>query len=262
MKVKGLQAVIFDVDGTLADTERHGHRVAFNRAFEKLGLEDRWDEDLYGRLLKVTGGERRLMHYFVDYRGLPEDEAAKLAAKVHPLKTDLFVSVVNDDEIPPRPGLLRFLNELRDDGMRLAVATTGTRSWVLPLLDKICARSSLEAFEVVVTGDDVRDRKPDPEAFFLALDRMKLESADVVIVEDSRNGVKAAKAAGCVCLAVKGEYADIGRLQGADLVVDNFGEPDQPIQILHNPLSVDVPAMLTSAVVRDLHDVCLRAEGQ
>lgn len=245
------------MDGTLGDTERHGHRVAFNRAFEQLGLEDRWDEDLYGELLRITGGERRLKHYFVDYRRFPEDKAAELAAKLHPLKTDLFVKVVEDDQIPPRPGVLRYLKELADDGLRLAVATTGTRSWVLPLLEKLCARGSLAPFETIVTGDDVTDRKPHPEAFFLALDRMNLRAREVVIVEDSRNGVESAKAARCVCLAVKGEYATLEGLSAADLVVDNFGEPGSPIQVLHNPWSVDAGEVLSPAGTRDLHRAAL-----
>lgn len=253
MTASSLEAVIFDVDGTLGETERHGHRVAFNRAFEELGLEDRWSEELYGELLRVTGGVRRLKHYFVDYRGLPAETAAELAAKVHPVKTDLFVTVVKDGEIPPRPGVLRFLRELKDEGLRLSVATTGTRSWVLPLVERLCARGSLPPFEVVVTGDDVKERKPHPEAFLLTLDQMSLRPEQVVIVEDSRNGVEAAKSASCICLAVRGEYADPRDLTAADIVVDNFGEPGQPMDVLHNPLNVDAGHMLTPSVVRDLH---------
>lgn len=248
-----LKAVIFDVDGTLGQTERHGHRVAFNRAFESLGMDDRWDEDLYGELLKVTGGERRLKHYFVNFRGLGEEEAARLAEKVHPIKTELFVKVVEEDQVPPRPGLLRFLNELAADGLRLAVATTGTRSWVLPLVTKVCEAGGLKPFEVVVTGDDVKERKPDPEAFFVAFERLGVGAEEAIIVEDSKNGVDAAKASECVCLAVKGEYADPGELSSADLVVDDFGDPDEPLEVIFNPFSVEVGKMLTPSVARDLH---------
>ncbi|MGH2772487.1 MAG: HAD-IA family hydrolase [Actinomycetota bacterium] len=253
MQNRRLKAVIFDVDGTLGETERHGHRVAFNRAFEQLGMDDRWDEEMYGKLLRVTGGERRLKHYFVDYAGRPAKEAAELAAKLHPVKTDLFLRVVEEGKVPPRPGVLRFIRDLAEDGLRLAVATTGTAAWVDPLLRKLCALGGLKPFEVLVTGDQVVERKPDPEAFNLALERLDLGAGDVVIVEDSKNGVQAAKAAGCVCLAVQGEYADPAELQRAELVVDDFGEPGSRIEVLHNPLGVEVGEMLTHQVVHRLH---------
>lgn len=262
MVANRLEAVIFDVDGTLADTERHGHRVAFNRAFRQLGLEDEWDEAAYKDLLKVTGGERRLTHYFVSYKGLSESEAKQLAAKIHPVKTELFLQVVNDDEIPPRPGVLRFLKDLHDEGLRLSVATTGTQAWVFPLVEKLCKRGGLPPFEEVVTGDQVVERKPHPEAFLLALERMGLTADQVVIVEDSRNGVMAARAARCVCLAVKGEYADAEALYDAQLVVDNFGEPGHPIKVLHNPLSVSAGEMLDVQVVRELYEKAITAPAQ
>ena len=249
-----LQAVIFDVDGTLAETERHGHRVAFNKAFEELGMSDRWDEQLYGELLKVAGGERRLFHYFTEYQDMHPDKAAELAAQLHPMKTELFVKVVESGEVPARAGVLRLLKELEQDGLRLAVATTGTRSWVLPLLKELRGQVGLGEFEAIVTGDDVENLKPDPDLFLVALEELGLKPPQTLIVEDSKNGVKAAKAAACCCLAVQGEYAESSDLMEADLLVDGFGEADLPLEVLNNPLSLDAGPLLTPALLRQLHE--------
>jgi HAD superfamily hydrolase (TIGR01509 family) len=247
-----LRTVIFDLDGTLAETERHGHRVAFNRAFEEHGLPDRWDEDLYGELLKVTGGERRLFHYFTT-QGIDAAKAAELAAQLQPIKTRLFVDVVEAGEVPARAGVLRLLKELEDEGMPMAVATTGTRQWVLPLLADLTRKGGLKPFEVIVTGNDVNNLKPDPEVFLIAVDRLEVKPAQALIVEDSKNGVEAAMAAGCCCLAVQGEYAVASELEKADLVVDGFGDAASPLKVLSNPLGVTVGPLLTPGVLRQLH---------
>jgi HAD superfamily hydrolase (TIGR01509 family) len=254
MNRTNLEAVIFDVDGTLAETERHGHRVAFNKAFEALGMPDRWDEQLYGELLEVTGGERRLFHYLTEYKDMDPDRAADLAAQLHAMKTDLFVEVVESGDVPPRAGVLRLIKELEQEGLRLAVATTGTRSWVLPLLEQLAEKGRLGPFETIVTGDDVDNLKPDPDLFLSALEGLGVKPSQALIVEDSQNGVKAAKAAGCCCLAVQGEYAGASELREAELLVDGFGETDSPLRVLNNPLGVDAGPVLTPEVLRRLHE--------
>lgn len=259
MTENNLQAVIFDVDGTLAETERYGHRVAFNRAFEEKGMPDSWSDELYKELVKVTGGTRRLTHYFVDHRGMDPEQAAPLAAELHKIKTRLFVEVVEAGEIPPRSGLLRFMRELEDSGLRIAVATTGTRGWVHPLVEQFRVAAGLKPYEAIVTGEEVENLKPAPDAFILALQRLQLEPAQVVIVEDSRNGVRSAMAAGGACVAVRGEYAAAAELEGADLIVDQFGDPDAPLEVLSNKWSLEVGPMLTPAVVTALHKRRLEA---
>jgi len=248
-----LQAVIFDVDGTLAETERYGHRVAFNRAFEQKGLPDRWSDELYRDLVKVTGGTRRLTHYFVEYQGMDAKEAASLAAELHKIKTGLFVKVVEGGEVPARPGVLRFIKELQEAGLRVAVATTGTRSWVHPLLEHLREQGGLARFEAIVTGDEVTHLKPEPDAFILALQRLQIGPHQAEIVEDSRNGVRAAVASGCACLAVQGEYAQAAELEGADLVVDSFGDSGRTLAVLDNPFGLEVGSMLTLEVAKELH---------
>jgi len=249
----GLQAVIFDVDGTLAHTERDGHRVAFNRAFEELGFSDRWDADLYGELVKVTGGGNRIAHYFTSYKGLDAADAEHLAAKIQPVKTRLFVEVAGSGSIPPRPGLVAFLVDLFKAQLRLAIATTGSRAWVIPLVEGVSKVAGLPEFEAIVTGNDVERLKPFPDAYQVALERLSLESAQVVAIEDSKNGVRAAKSAGCLCLAVKGEYADPSELEAADLVVDDYGEQGAPLKVLTNPHHIPVGDALTAETVRQLH---------
>jgi HAD superfamily hydrolase (TIGR01509 family) len=226
-----LAAVVFDVDGTLVDSERDGHRVAFNRAFEDFELPYRWDEDLYGRLLRVTGGQRRIDGYLAE-QGVDEAERARLAPALHRHKTDILRSMVADGLIEPRPGVVRLLAELTEAGCRLAVATTGSRGWVNQLLERVLPEVS---FEVVVTGDEVGGRKPDPEAFVTALERLGTTIADTVAVEDSHEGLTAAKAAGLACVVVTNGYTADHDLAPADLILDGFGEPDRPARVVADP---------------------------
>ena len=146
-----LSAVIFDVDGTLADTERDGHRPAFNEAFAIHGLDIRWDAEEYGRLLKITGGRRRIA---ADLRQRGFGDAAEgLSADVHVTKTALFRERILAGDVLPRPGLHALVMSLVDKGIRIAVATTGRRAWVEPLLSQLLGRRNVET---VVTGDDVQ----------------------------------------------------------------------------------------------------------
>lgn len=216
-----LKAVIFDVDGTLADTERDGHRVAFNEAFAAAGLDYRWDVQEYGDLLTQPGGRQRLTRYLRS-KGHPADEAAALAAELHRDKTQRFAERVRAGAMEPRPGTVELISALRAEGVRTAVATTGTDGWVLPLLDHLFG---LDAFEVVVTGSEITDLKPDPAAYLEVLRRLGLAPAAVMAVEDSANGVRAAVAAGLRCVAVVNDYTRDQDLSGAVAVLDDVARP-------------------------------------
>lgn len=216
-----LQAVIFDVDGTLADTERDGHRVAFNQAFDAAGLSYRWGVAEYGDLLALTGGRRRIAHY-LESQGHSTPQADALAAELHQDKTNRFATLVRSGAIQPRSGATELINALRTEGVAIAVATTGTVDWVLPLLDTLFG---LEMFEVVVTGSDIIDLKPSPAVYLEALTRLKMPSSAVVAVEDSANGVQAAVAAGLQCVAVTNFYTRNQDLAGAVAVIDDIARP-------------------------------------
>ncbi|PLS74847.1 MAG: phosphatase [Actinobacteria bacterium] len=223
-----MEAVIFDVDGTLVDSERHGHRVAFNLAFEAFGLPYRWDEEEYGRLLRTTGGQRRIEGY-LSAKGVGEEERAALAPALHARKTAITTELIDAGVIEPRAGVVRLLGELSQGGCRLAVATTGSRTWV----ERVLATSlGSFFFEVVVTGDEVTARKPDPEAFAVALERLGLPAHRAVAVEDSAEGLVSAKGAGLACVVVANGYTVDHDLDAAELVLDGFGEPGQPATVL------------------------------
>lgn len=241
-----LGAVIFDVDGTLVDSERDGHRVAFNRAFAEFDLPYRWDHETYGRLLAVTGGQRRL-HGFLADQGVDAGERSQLVPLLHARKTELFVSLVTAGEIPARPGVLRLLDELAGAGVTVGVATTGSRAWVEPLLDR---HFGLSRFAVVVTGDDVSDPKPHPEAYRVALDRMLVGADTTVAVEDSDNGVRSAGAAGLRVVAVTNDYTAAQELPDAALILDGFGMPDRPATVRFDPHGLVEEGLLDVAVLR------------
>jgi HAD superfamily hydrolase (TIGR01509 family) len=244
----GLEAIVFDVDGTLVDSERDGHRVAFNRAFEEAGISDRWDVELYGELLEITGGDRRIKAYF-ERRGMPEDEAADLARRLHPRKTEIFTAMARKGDLEPRPGVRELLCELEDARVRLAVATTGTGAWVHPLLERLFGPGR---FEVVVTADEAPVRKPDPSAHLLALERLGVAAARAPAIEDSLNGLQAAKGAGLACVIVANDYTREQDFGAADLVLEGFGEADAPVAVVSDPHALDPPGRLDAETLRRL----------
>lgn len=213
-----MEAVIFDVDGTLVDSERHGHRLAFNEAFAALGMADHWDEEEYGELLNITGGRRRLATYLVG-RGLQPAEAVCLADELHRVKTSRFRAMAVAGAVPLMPGVRRLVSSLRRAEVRLFVATTGSADWVRPLLDHHFDRST---FERVVTAADVARLKPEPDAYLDVVRRARLKSHRVVAIEDSVNGLRAAHGAGLPCLVVRNDYTG-PEVVGAELVVSGFG---------------------------------------
>jgi HAD superfamily hydrolase (TIGR01509 family) len=235
MAKRELEALLFDVDGTLAETERDGHRVAFNRAFADLGLAWDWDPGLYGELLKVTGGKERIEAWL---NRLPPGAVAKadrggLITRVHRAKTRHFVELVGAGGIPLRPGVERLLREAREAGLRLAIATTTTPANVVALLSSALGPESIGWFEVIAAGDVVPAKKPAPDIYLYALARLALPAAACLAIEDSANGIAAARAAGLEVLVTRGLYSADEDLRAASLVLSDLGEPGQPCEVLH-----------------------------
>jgi HAD superfamily hydrolase (TIGR01509 family) len=225
-----LEAVVFDVDGTLVDSERDGHRVAFNQAFTAAGLPYQWDEVAYGDLLRIAGGRARLAA-FLSAQGHAADQAEHLAVQLHADKTRRFVAMVEEGQVPPRPGAHRLLRELQEAGATLAVATTGSRAWVEPLLERAFPDIT---FTLVLTADEVPDRKPDPAVYRRAREALGLDPATSLVVEDAEKGLQSARRAGLECLVVVNDYTRHERFDDALLVVDGFGD-DSPCVVRAGP---------------------------
>lgn len=248
-----LRVVIFDVDGTLAETERDGHRVAFNHAFERLGLPDRWNEDLYGELLWVTGGKERLRYYFDRYRPMPRSERDRLVEELHRIKNEAFRRLIDESPMAPRPGILRLFDELHEAGLTTAVATTGSRAWVVPLLERLLGRDRVSCIALIITGEDVTHKKPNPEAYTLTLSRLGNSPQEALALEDSRNGLEAAKAAGLPCLIVRSRYSRDHDFSQADLAVEELGGSGVPCRVLVNAHRIDVGDVIDVETLRCLH---------
>ena len=192
-----LKALLWDVDGTLAETERDGHRVAFNLAFSELGLGWGWTEGRYGELLEVTGGRERLLADMATRDDAPPAGPARdaLAMRLHTLKNRWYAWLVKQGRIEARPGVLGLVREAASAGLRQAIVTTTSRSNVEALLPRLLGPGWSGYFSAVVCGEDVARKKPDPEAYDRALARLGLAPAEALAIEDSGPGARAAQAA-------------------------------------------------------------------
>lgn len=239
-----LRALLWDVDGTVAETERDGHRIAFNKAFEELGLPWRWSVPRYGELLRVTGGRERLRHDMATRADAPATEAERdaLARELHQRKNLAYAALVAQGGITPRPGVCRLVDECRDAGVALAVVTTTSRSNVDALFASIWGAPWRGIFATVVCAEDAPVKKPHPQAYLLAVQRLALGAHECFALEDSPGGLQAARTAGITCGVTRSVYFEASVFEGAVWVRGDLESPP--------PMTL---AQLQAAVAGSMH---------
>ena len=220
-----IKAIIFDVDGTLADTE-DGHRKSFNKAFAECGLDWNWDVDLYDKLLKVTGGKERIQHFIESF--LPRFEKPAdydgFVKHLHAAKTRHYISMLREGLIPLRPGIRQLITAARDGGIRLAIATTTSPENVATLLQQGLGANGENWFEVIGCGDIVPHKKPAPDIYFWVLEKMALPASDCIALEDSENGLHSSLAAGIKTFVTLNHYTRNQDFSGAAAVFDDLAD--------------------------------------
>jgi HAD superfamily hydrolase (TIGR01509 family) len=234
--MKRLEALIFDVDGTLAATERDGHRVAFNCAFAEAGLAWDWPPQFYGELLAVSGGRERLQHYIGHYKPPlpPGCNADRLIAQIHASKRQHYLRLMGEGKVPLRAGVKRLIAEAKAAGLKLAIATAASPGNVQALLDAGLPGGSGQ-FSVIGAGDMVPAKKPAPDIYLYVLRELGIDAGACLAIEDSAHGLQAALGAGIKTLVTVNGYTEGQDFTGASLVLSDLGEPEAPFQVISGP---------------------------
>ena len=218
-----IKAIIFDVDGTLSETEE-AHRQAFNQTFTEFGLPWVWSQELYGELLKTTGGKERMTTYLQDHLNEPADQ--NQIAEIHKRKTVIYGELIASGAAVLRTGIADLIEDAARNGVRVAVATTTNRPNVDRLAEACFGKAAGEVFEVIAAGDEVENKKPAPDVFNLAVRGLGIDPSECVGLEDSRNGLLSCIGAGVPCVVSPGVYTLGSDFTEAVAVIDCFTEID------------------------------------
>jgi HAD superfamily hydrolase (TIGR01509 family) len=223
-----LQAILFDCDGVLAETERDGHRVAYNEAMTRLGVPGEWSPEEYGELVQISGGKERLKYYFNKYseRFPPGRFGPDLIQSIYLKKTEIFKEMAGKGSLPPRSGIARLITEAHEREVRLFICSTSHKESVEALVRRNYGENRLSWFTELFCGDVVPRKKPAPDIYNLAKDKYGLDPARCFVIEDSRNGLLAAKGAGMHCLVTRSFYTAGEDFSEADMAVSCLGDPD------------------------------------
>lgn len=226
-----MEALIFDCDGVLVDTERDGHRIAFNMAFANRGINVVWSVEEYKELLKVAGGKERMKYYFTK-NGWPGqfDDHEELIVSLHKQKTQFFMQLIESGALPLRPGIKRIVDEAISQNLKLAVCSTSNEKSVRLIVDLLLGKQRRGNFQAILAGDIVTRKKPDPEIYNLCIETLKINPRECMVIEDSRNGLMAAKAAKFNCLITTNDYTADEDFTEADILVNELGD-DPDIQV-------------------------------
>ena len=245
-----IRAFIFDQDGVIVDTERDGHRVAFNRTFAEFGFDVEWGVEEYHALLQVGGGKERMTHY-LNTKGfgveVKAEEVPDLIRRLHKRKTDIFIELIESGSLPLRPGVRRIMEEAVELGLTLGVCTTSNERAAQAIAGTLLEGIPLK---FVLAGDVVPAKKPDPAIYLLGMERGGLQADECVVFEDSHIGATAAKAAGMHVVATTNLYTENEDLSMADVVVNCLGDADGQ----HAETRSDAPGL-------DLADGCVHARA-
>ncbi|MEX3009685.1 HAD-IA family hydrolase [Hoeflea sp. TYP-13] len=229
------RALIFDVDGTLAETEDL-HRLAFNKAFEEAGIDWVWSRDLYARLLRVTGGKERIRSY------AEETTTANIdAPALHARKTEIYNGFMVPGALQLRPGVERLIRYAKDEGLELAIATTTSRANIVSLFAATMGADVLRWFRSIRSGEDVQNKKPDPEVFQKVLEDLDLPAADCLVFEDSENGLRASKALSLPTVVTPSIYTWDNDFSDADLIIRTIDEPFSMRELMPEKPVSDIP---------------------
>lgn len=231
-----IKALFFDMDGVIIDTERDGHRVAFNKAFEQFGYDFSWDEQRYHELLQVAGGKERMRHYFREenlFAELSDEEMTQHLIELHHCKTTIFLDMIAAGSLPLRPGVKRFMSEAMERGLDICLCTTSTEKSARTVVNTMLPEIN---FAHILAGDVVTRKKPDPAIYNLALEKTGHSPEACIVIEDSAIGVQAATAAGIRVIATTNGYTEDEDLSAAAIIVTTLGDEGVERGVLKSPV--------------------------